>query len=131
MTSSSPAETARRNSASSYDKLCDQIFEIDPSIRFAGVLDRMGGLVAGGMRKGIKPIESGPDAARFYLEFALRNAMRHDSDPEFGRVLYAFSEREKIKFATFPLGEDLVLVSIEKAGPHERIIRDTLKLLAA
>jgi hypothetical protein len=35
-----------------FDKLCDRIFAADRGIRFAGVIDKMGTLVAGGMRKG-------------------------------------------------------------------------------
>ena len=82
------------------------------------------------MRKGLTPLEEDKDAQRVYLDFALRSAMRHDFDPVFGRVIYAFSEREKIKFATFPLTEDnIVLVSIEKGKPHTKIIDVVLKLV--
>jgi hypothetical protein len=112
-----------------YEKLCNKIFAADKAIRFAGAIDRMGNLVAGGMRKGIDPLEPKEDRRRLYLEFALRNAMRQDFDPEFGRVIYTLSEREKLKIASFPLKEHLILVSIEKGAQHDRIITKILKLL--
>ena len=119
-----------RSRKSEFERLCDQIFASDPNIRFAGVIGKMGRLEAGGMRKGLTPLEEDKDAQRVYLDFALRSAMRHDFDPVFGRVIYAFSEREKIKFATFPLTEDnIVLVSIEKGKPHTKIIDVVLKLV--
>jgi hypothetical protein len=63
----------------------------------------MGRLIAGGMRKGIISMER--DSEKLYLEFALRSEMRKDFDAEFGKTIFSFSEREKIKLASFPLYE--------------------------
>ena len=112
-----------------FDTLCKKIFDIDKNIRFAGVIGKMGKLEAGGMRKGLEPLEPDKSAQGVYMDFALRTAMRHDFDPVFGSVVYTFSEREKIKFVTFPLHDNIVLVSIEKGKPHGRIIKEVLKLV--
>jgi hypothetical protein len=114
---------------SDLEKLCDRIFAADRSIRFAGVIDKMGTLVAGGMRKGIKPLEPREDRRKLYIEYALRNAMRSEFDQEYGKTIYAMSEREKIKIATFPYGDHLILISIEKKAQHDKIIGKILKLL--
>lgn len=95
------------------------------------MIDKMGNIVAGGMREGIEPLEPKEERRRLYLEFALRNAMRQDFDPEFGRVVYTLSEREKIKIASFPMQEHLILISIEKDAPHDKIISRILKLTAS
>ena len=111
-------------------QLCRQAFEIDPAVRFAGVIDRMGRLVAGGMRDGLAPLESIKDMDRLYVEFALRNAMRNEFDSEFGRTKYTMSERERIKIGTFPLqGDHFLLISIERTAPHDRIISRILELV--
>lgn len=112
-----------------HEKLCIAIFALDRSIRFAGVIDKMGNLVAGGMKKGIRPLEPKEERRKLYLEFALRNAMRQEFDSKFGRVIYTLSEREKIKLTSFPMGDSLVLVSINKDGDHEKIIQRILKLV--
>ena len=111
------------------DKLCDRIFAIDRRVRFAGAIDKMGTLVAGGMRKGIKPLEPREDRRKLYLEYALRNAMRSDFDQEYGKTIYTMAEREKIKIASFPYGDQLILISIDKKAQHDRVIRKILKLL--
>lgn len=116
-------------SASDLEKMCDRIFAADRGIRFAGIIDKMGTLVAGGMRKGIKPLEPREDRRKLYLEYALRNAMRSDFDIEYGKTVYTMSEREKIKIASFPYGDYLILISIEKKAQHDRIITKVLKLL--
>lgn len=114
---------------STYEKLCDRIFATDRNIRFAGIIDKMGGLVAGGMRKGIEPLEPREERRRLYIDYALRNAMRQDFDAEYGRVIYTLSERERIKIASFPMGDHLVLISIEKKAAHDKIIGKILKVL--
>jgi hypothetical protein len=112
------------------DDLCTKVFAIDPAIRFAGVIDRMGKLGAGGMRGSLKPRESVTDMGKLYLEYALRNAMRREFDPEFGPTIFSMSERERLKIATFPLpDEDLLLISIERTSPHDRIISRILELV--
>jgi hypothetical protein len=114
---------------SDLEKLCNRIFAADRNIRFVGAIDKMGTLVAGGMRKGIKPLEPREDRRRLYLEFALRSAMRSEFDEKYGRTIYAMSEREKVKIASFPYEDHLILVSIEKKAQHDRIIAKILKLL--
>jgi hypothetical protein len=112
--------------------LCDAIFALNSNIRFAGVVNNMGTLIAGGMRQSVKSMEDKGDSSKLYLESALRSEMRKDFDKEFGKTIYSFSEREKIKVASFPLHDDnLLRVSIEKQEQsHEKIIENILKLIS-
>ena len=119
------------NRKNKLQKICNDIFALNPNIRFAGIVNKMGTLVAGGMRQSIKPMENEVDSSKLYLESALRSEMRKDFDKEFGKTIYSFSEREKIKIASFPLHNDhLLRVSIEKQEKsHEKIIGNTLKII--
>ena len=40
------------------DDLCLRFLNLSGEIRFAGVIDRMGGLIAGGMKEGIESLEN-------------------------------------------------------------------------
>jgi hypothetical protein len=119
------------NHDNKFEKLCNEIYALNPNIRFAGVVNRMGTLVAGGMRQSIKSMEDKGDSSKLYLESAIRSEMRKDFDKEFGKTIYSFSEREKIKVASFPLRDDYLLrVSIEKQEQcHEKIIEGILKII--
>lgn len=114
--------------AESFELLCHNIFALSPNIRFVGVINGMGDLVAGGMRKGVQSMEDKESSPKLYLEFALRSEMRKDQDAEFGKTIYSFSEREKIKFAVFPLLQShLLMVSIEKKETnHNGLIENIL-----
>jgi hypothetical protein len=118
-------------SSAKYEDLCESIFDLDQNIRFAGIIGKMGKLVAGGMRKGIESLEPKEERRKLYLEYALRTAMRQDFDSTFGRVIYTLTERERVKLASFPMGEQLVLVSIDRKGFHDKIIRKVLDLVSA
>ena len=76
-------------------------------------------------------MENKDDSQKLYVEFALRSVMREEFDKEFGKTIYSFSEREKIKVASFPLQNDhLLRVSIEKQEQsHEKIIENILRII--
>jgi hypothetical protein len=110
-----------------FSKICESIFTFHSGIRFVGIIDKMGKLVAGGMRQGLKSMEH--DSAELYLEFALRSDMRKDFDREFGKTLYSYSIREKVKLASFPLGQYVLRISMETKVPHNEIIGATLRFI--
>jgi hypothetical protein len=91
----------------------------------------MGKLAAGGMRRGVESMEDTRDTQKLYVEFALRTVMREEFDEEFGKTIYSFSEREKIKLASFPLDNNnyILRVSIEKEAQHNKIIENILKII--
>lgn len=114
-----------------FEKLCNDIFALSSTIRSAVVIDKTGKLVAGGMRQGIKSMEDKDDSQKLYVEFALRSVMREEFDKEFGKTIYSFSEREKIKLASFPLDDYHILrVSMEKEeSHHDELIENIKKII--
>jgi hypothetical protein len=114
-----------------FEKLSNDIFSLSSDIRSVIVIDKMGKLVAGGMRQGVTSMEEKENSQKLYVEFALRSVMREEFDREFGKTIYSFSEREKIKLASFPLNNDhnLLRISMEKEADHTKIIDNILKIL--
>lgn len=112
-------------------ELCEKIFLTNKNIRFAGVITKMGRLVAGGMRPDIESLEDREDSSKLYVQFALMTEMRKDFDDIFGKAIYSFTEREKIKLASFPLDDTHILrVSIEKKEEdHAQIIQNILNII--
>lgn len=108
---------------------CNCIFEVDEKIRFVGIIDQMGKLVVGNMKKGLPPLERDDGSIRLYLGYAINNILRRDFDNVFGKVLYTFSEREKIKLLTVPMDNYLLLVSIDKLSDHVRLINKIMDVV--
>lgn len=111
------------------NELCLRLVSLNAKIRFAGVIDRMGALSAGGMKDGIQSLEKEEESLKLYLGYAINNMMREDFDSIFGKVLYTISDREKIKLATFPLGENILLVSMSRDAAHDEVIQNILDIL--
>lgn len=115
-----------------FDRICNEIFALSPAVRSAIVIDKMGRRMAGGMREGITSMEEKDDTQKLYVQFALRSVMREDFDEQFGKTLYSFSERERIKLASFPIDDQyIVRVSIDKKeSHHNEIIHNILKIIS-
>jgi hypothetical protein len=109
--------------------LCNVIFEISEKIRFVGIIDLMGKLVAGDMKKGLPALERDDGPIRLYLGYAINNILRRDFDNVFGKVLYTFSEREKIKLLTIPIDDYLLLVSMDRSSNHIELMKKILDIV--
>jgi len=96
-----------------YPKVCDSVFSIDSKIRFAGVINERGRLVAGGMKENIEPLENEKDDEMIFMELALRVKMRKEFDKQLGCVNFAMALRERALAISVPLGEDILYVVSE------------------
>jgi hypothetical protein len=41
--------------------LCDRIISLDDNIRFVGIVNKLGEVIAGGFQKGVEPLLEGED----------------------------------------------------------------------
>ncbi|MDX1596133.1 MAG: DUF6659 family protein [Nitrosopumilaceae archaeon] len=96
-----------------YDKICEKIKALDSKIRFAGVINERGRLVAGGMKEGVEPLESEKDDEMLFMELALRVKMRKEFDKQLGLVNFALASRERALAVSFLINEDILYVAAE------------------
>ncbi len=114
-----------------YGKLCKEILDLDPKIRYAGVCDDTGETKFGGQRDGIENLLSSEETKRSNLQALARWALRNTLSPKVGKGRYAMAEYEKVKRITIPLADNshLLLVTTEVIADHSRIIEQSLKLV--
>lgn len=113
-----------------YEKTCKRVMDLDPKIRFVGLVNEKGRLVAGGMRDGLRSLEDLRDDEMLYMELVLRAKMRREFDKVLGPVQFAMSYREKIIVMSFPLNDDVLLLSAEKGIDFAELPFKILKILA-
>src|SRR3712207_6011546 len=104
-----------------FKSLYDYILKLDRAIRFVGIIDDLGRLVYGGMKPGLKSLETETESIKIYVEFALINKLHMDFDATLGRVEYSLTVREKIKLMSFPINDYLVRISTEREADHQKI----------
>ena len=115
-----------------YEKLCEAVFALHDDIRYAGVVDDTGLLIAGGMRKGIDSVVDQTNEELYLAQTALRKSMRQRFDESMGRARFAYVEREKISIITYYMNKKILLVTLEpNVDSHTAIdiAEDTLELL--
>jgi len=111
-----------------YENLCTLSQKIDSKVRFAGVINSKGRLIAGGMTPSIKRLGDRKRDEMLYMELALRVKMRREFDDDLGEVKFSMSFREKLIVMSFPMKDDVLMVSMERKTQFEQIAFSVLKL---
>jgi len=112
-----------------YTKICKTILLLDPKIRFAGVINERGRLVAGGMKENVAPLENEKDDEMIYMELALRVKMRKEFDKQLGRVNFAMASRERALAISFLLNDDILYVVSEPDADYGALPKKILQVI--
>jgi hypothetical protein len=112
-----------------YNKICNDIKSLDPKIRFAGIINERGRLVAGGMKENVEPLENEKDDEMIFMELALRVKMRKEFDKQLGTVNFALASRERALAISFPIGNDILYVVSEPDADYGTLPKKILKII--
>ena len=115
-----------------YREKCNSILAISPRIRYAGIMNRFGRTLAGGLRKGVVPLLKQDEARNEYFIEATRNQLRKNFDESIGKTEYTFTENEKVKILTMASEEHFYYITMDKetaASDVARIIESAEKLV--
>jgi hypothetical protein len=107
------------------ERICDEILELDRSIRFVGIANKMGKLVAAKFNRGITALLTTEEIEANIIKAVLRMKTREDYEDKLGRTIYTFALYERVKRASIALNKgdySLLMVSFEVAAEHESII---------
>ena len=96
------------------ESICEMILDLDPDIRFAGVINNKGRLLTGHTKKGIRAFTTRKDQEMLHMETALGIRMRKEHNSHLGSVIFTVSYGSKIISMNFPLDDEILCVSAEK-----------------
>ena len=108
-----------------YELKCQKILKED-KIRFAGLLDEFGNVLAGGFKQEMISRLSEEKFQLICKELASRVAKRKKHDDELGYVKYSASRREHVVIMSFPIYNQVVMVIAES---HVNIDRLAFKII--
>ncbi len=112
-----------------YGKICDSILSVDPKIRFVGVINERGRLVAGGMKGNVEPLESEKDDEMIFMELALRVKMRKEFDKQLGPVNFAMASRERALAISEIINDDILYVVSEPDTNYASLPKKILEVI--
>jgi hypothetical protein len=85
------------------DSLCKEILQLDTSVRFIGIANNLGSLVATAYRNGLTPLMDKQETSHYAIQAVLRAATREDFESKIGRLEYSIGKYEKLIRATIPI----------------------------
>lgn len=104
---------------------CNNILAISPRIRYAGIINKFGRTLAGGLRKGVIPLLKPEEARNEHFIEATRNQFRRNLENSIGREEYTLTENEKVKILTLSSKNYFYYVTLDKETP----INDVFKII--
>jgi hypothetical protein len=104
-----------------YKEKCNSILAISPRIRYAGIMNKFGRTLAGGLRKGVVPLLTQDEARNEYFIEATRNQLRKNFERSIGKTEYTFTENEKVKILTVASEEHFYYITMDKDTPANEV----------
>ena len=113
------------------DSICEKVLEINPKIRFVGIISDKGRLLEERKKEGITFHVNEKDRQMLFMGLALKERMRRDYDEQLGSVEYTVSHRAKCIIMGFPFGENILYVSGEKDLDLTTVVSGILEIIKA
>ena len=113
-----------------HELLLYRLLNLDQNVRFAAISDKDGNLLARAVRPDLQTILT-PDETKNFTKWTSEAwNLRRAHHPKLGMELYNISVFEKVRRATFALGDDrLVLATIDNKGGLMQILDKILNLV--
>ena len=114
---------------SSIEDICDQIIELDSSIRFAGFATNTGKIITYKYRKEVEPLLTSDETQLSFIDSALKMRITKDMEPKLGKAICSITLYEKVTRATIYLdSEDYPILMISFDNSNKRIDHESLIL---
>ncbi len=106
-----------------YDKISKQVVNLDPKIRFAGVANSKGEMIAGGQKENVEKILDGENV-KMSIHYALQKRDLYTNLAyKIGSELSSITEYEKVTMISIPINSnELFMVSTEPRADYLKII---------
>jgi hypothetical protein len=83
--------------------VCKEILQLDNSIRFIGIANNLGSLVATAYRSGLTPLMDNQETSHYGIQAVLRAVTREDFESKVGKLEYSIGKYERLIRATIPV----------------------------
>jgi hypothetical protein len=116
-------------SSSLFEDVCQNIIDLDKTIRFAGITNMRRTIVSSKYRAGLVPLLTQQETIESVEHSVLRMSTRRLMEAKLGKTIYSITFYEKVKRAVLPIGKDgdfVLMVSFDNEADHHSIIRNKI-----
>ncbi|MDE1829089.1 MAG: hypothetical protein KGI25_02085 [Thaumarchaeota archaeon] len=104
-------------------EIAERISSISRYVRFAGIINSSGRVVAYVRRSDLKPLLNTIKTKNQFSHLVTRSGMTSQFNKQLGHVKFVWEEREKVQTISFDLGKNIVWVSIDKNVVRSEVLR--------
>ena len=92
-----------------FTRICNELINLNKSIRFAGVVNNLGTLLVTSYREKLIPLMTGEETENYAMQAVLRAATREDFVKKLGKLKHSIGTYDRLVRATIPviMEEDL------------------------
>ena len=113
---------------SSFDNFCQKIIFLDKSIRFVGLVNKSGVLIASAYREGLTPIMTREETLQYAIQAVTRALLREDFAAKLGESEYSITKYLRLIRALIPFEYEnnklFVLLSFDIGSNPVQVIED-------
>jgi hypothetical protein len=116
-------------SSSLFEHVCQNIIDLDKTIRFAGITNMRETMIFAKYRTGLVPLLTQQETIESVEHSVLRMSTRMLMEAKLGKILYSITFYERVKRAILPIGKDndfVLMVSFDNEADHDSIIRNKI-----
>ena len=114
-----------------YGAKCAKLLE-ESEIRFSGIVDKDGKLIAGGFKDGLVPYEGDETKLQAFFDFVSKASIRKEFDESLGPINYLAARRDKAVLVSFPfpVSHILLLISAEPTVNIENLAKKVVDIFS-
>ena len=116
-------------SSSLFEDVCQNIIDLDKTIRFAGITNMRRTIVSAKYRPGLVPLLTQQETIESVEQSVLRMSTRRLMEARLGKILYSITFYEKVKRAVLPIGKNgdfILIVSFDNEADPDSIIHNKI-----
>ena len=106
-----------------YEKICGNIANISPFIRFVGVVGESGELLAHRRRQDLEPLLDAKNTKYQFSHIAIKTDLEGFFDENLGEIEFIWEERSKVQTISFAIKKVRVWVTIDKKSLRTEMLR--------
>ena len=106
-----------------FEKICGNIANISPFIRFVGVVGESGELLAYRRRQDLEPLLDAKNTKYQFSHIAIKTDLEGFFDKNLGEIEFIWEERNKVQTIAFAIKKVRVWVSIDKKVLRTEMLR--------
>ena len=104
-------------------EIAKNIRQISQYIRFVGIINGKGGIMAYERRPDLQPLLDTKKTSNRFSHLAIQTGMVAEFNKQLGPTRFMWEERDKVQTISFALGRNTVWVSIDKNVIRSEVLR--------